>query len=284
MTPTARIVIVNYNGGDFIHTAVESATSQTVACDVVVVDNASTDGSPETIARTFPQARLLSTGANLGFANAANVGAFDRSSPRPPYVAFLNPDAHAVPEWIERTTQWMERENVDIASSVVSGIPGEAFFAGGRWLPWVGATIPRRAYAGVATDWVSGCAMVARFDAFAALSGFDSEYFLYSEDVDLSLRARRAGMRLGVYGETLVAHPEEGRSTGRNGRLFKHRISYIAKGRIMRRFAGPWLPSALLFQLLVSPGLNGWTPREYPVLMKSMLRGVFVEKSAYKPQ
>jgi hypothetical protein len=97
---------------------------------------------------------------------------------------------------------------------------------------------------------------------------------LYYEDADLSLRASAIGMRLGVYSEALVAHPEEGRSAAALGPLQKRCIGLQSKGRLVRRFTPAFaLPSALLFQCLVSPAINGASAREYPTLVRAFLRG-----------
>jgi N-acetylglucosaminyl-diphospho-decaprenol L-rhamnosyltransferase len=216
--------------------------------------------------------RIVDTGGNLGFGRAATIGAFAQPA-QYEYVAFLNPDARARGDWIERITEWMEREGVDVGSSVVSG-GAQPFFAGGRWLAYLGAAVRLAMYAGERTEWVSGCAMVARRTAFETLGGFDPAYFLYYEDVDLSLRARSRGMRLGMHPDALVAHPEEGRSTNRFGSLRKRCFGLRSKGHLVRRFVPlPALPSALLFQCLVSPAFNGAGLREYPALVRAFLSG-----------
>ncbi len=268
----ARIVIVNHNDGAFIASAIESALAQSVPCEVLLVDNGSTDGSVAMIETRYPPVRIVQTNANLGFAAATTIGAF--SDPREyEYVAFLNPDASAQPQWIERMCSWMEGEGIEVASSVVSG-GDRPFFAGGTWQPFLGSAVKRFAYVGERTDWVSGCAMVVRRETFETLGGFDRSYFLYYEDVDLSLRAAARGVRIGVYREALVAHPEEGRTTGRVGSLQKRCNGLRSKGKVVRRFV-PFsaMPTALLFQCIVSPALNGASLREYPALVRAFIEG-----------
>jgi len=116
--------------------------------------------------------------------------------------------------------------------------------------------------------------MLARAPLFERLGDFDPGYFLFSEDVDLCLRAAATGARIGVFEEPLVAHPEPGMSSNELGMLRKHRIAMESKGRLLRRFSrGLAMPSALLFQLLVSPGINGASLREYPALASALLEG-----------
>jgi GT2 family glycosyltransferase len=268
----ARIVIVNYNGDDFVARAVDSALAQTLACEVIVVDNASSDGSAASIESRYPSVRLVQAGSNLGFGAAATIGAF--LEPRAyEYVAFLNSDAIAQPAWIERLCSWMACEGVGVGSSIVSGTK-RPFFAGGTWRPFLGSALKRSAFVGERSQWISGCAMVVRRETFEELGGFDASYFLYYEDVDLSLRAAARAIRLGVYPEALVAHPQEGRSADRLGLLNKRCIGLRSKGRLVRRFVPlAALPTAMLFQCLVSPAVNGASMREYPVLVRAFVHG-----------
>ena len=273
MSGKPRIVIVNYNGAAFVGAAVESALHQTTSCEIVVVDNASTDNSHDVLQRY--DVRLVENERNTGFAMAANTGAFLQTENVPPYIAFLNPDAIAETTWIERIVAWMESRSIAFASSVVAG--GERpFFSGGRWLPWLGAAVTCYSYTGERTAWVSGCALVARRESFEAVGGFDGRYFLYFEDVDLSLRARRQGFTLGVNPESLVSHPAHGRSTNQLGQMRKYAIGYYSKGAMLRRFLGPlqWLTAAP-FQLILSPLMEGASPKLLPTTARAFLRGVF---------
>jgi len=273
--PRARIVIVNYNGAGYIAAAIESALGQSAPCEVVVVDNASSDDSIGKISTQFPSVRIVQSPVNLGFGAGANLGA---SGCECEYVALLNPDAVATPQWIERITTWMSGRNVDFASSIVSG-NGMPFFAGGRWSPPLGAALS--AHRGEQTDWISGCALVARTRAFAVLNGFDPQFFLYCEDVDLCLRAREKEMRLRLYAEPLVHHPSHGMSTDRMGRGRKLCIAYASKGRLIRRHVrGLRILSAIAFQVLVSPAANGVSWRDYPAVVSAFLSGVRIGSKA----
>ncbi len=273
MSSRTRVVIVTYNAGDFVDASIDSTLAQTVACEAIVVDNASTDGSIERLRAKYPQLTILSKSENGGFGSGVNAGVLYDTGARPDFIALLNPDAAAAPDWIERMTAWMEERGVDLASSVVQG-DGRAFFAGGSWVPFLGLPRTHFTYAGERADWVSGCAMVVRTALFDRLGGFDPGYFLYSEDVDFSMRAAALGAVLGVYEEPLVSHPEPGRSTNTLGSARKHRISMASKGRLLRRFSrGIAMPSAVLFQTLVSPALNGASLRDYPSLARAFLEG-----------
>jgi GT2 family glycosyltransferase len=268
-----RIVIVNTNDGAFVDMSIDSALAQTVPCEIVLVDNDTTDGSIERLRAEHPELRIVPSGGNKGYSHAASVGGFADTGQRPEFIATLNPDAVARPDWIERMIAWMDEGKVDVASSVVAG-EETAFFAGGRWLPYLGVAQTRFSFDGESAHWVSGCAMIVRTAVFERLSGFDAAYFLYSEDVDFCLRAAESGARVSVYEEPLVAHPEPGKSTNRFGSLRKHCIVMESKGKLARRFSrGLAMPSAVLFQLLVSPALNGASLRDYPALARAFLEG-----------
>jgi len=273
MSPRTRIVIVTYNAGDFVDASITSALAQTAPCEVVIVDNASTDGSIERLRARYPNLPIATNPENYGFAQAVNTGVRLNTGSRPEFVATLNPDAEARPDWIERMTAWMDERAVDVASSVVLGNSG-AFFAGGSWLPFLGLARTHASFAGESAQWVSGCAMLVRADLFERVGGFDERYFLYSEDVDFCMRAAALGARLGVYEEPLVDHPEPGKSSSALGSLRKQRIAMTSKGLLLRRFSrGIAMPSAVLFQVLISPALNGASLRDYPVLARSFLEG-----------
>jgi hypothetical protein len=273
MSARTRIVIVTYNAGAFVDAAIDSALAQTVRCEVVIVDNASTDGSIERVRARYPGVKILERRENSGFAHAVNAGARLDTGNRPDFVALLNPDAVARPDWIESLTTWMSDRSIDVASSVVTQ-GATTFFAGGSWRPFLGLAQTHFTYSGERAHWVSGCAMVVRTERFAALGGFDEGYFLYSEDVDFCMRAAADGARIGVCERQLVDHPQPGTSTNELGAQRKRRIAIVSRGRLLRRFSrGVALPSAALFQVLISPALNGASLREYPALARAFLEG-----------
>jgi N-acetylglucosaminyl-diphospho-decaprenol L-rhamnosyltransferase len=274
LSALTRIVVVTYNAaGGFVDAAIESALAQTAACEVVIVDNASSDGSIERLRARFANVTIVVRAENSGFAHAVNAGVALETGRRPEFVALLNPDAHALPDWIETMTAWMGDRSIDLASSVVSA-GASTFFAGGSWRPYLGLAQTHFSFAGERAQWVSGCAMIVRTELFERIGGFDERYFLYSEDVDFSMRAAAAGAHLGVHEKSLVDHPDPGKSTNALGALQKRRIAMTSRGRLLRRFSrGVSMPSAVLFQTLVSPALNGASLREYPVLARAFLEG-----------
>jgi GT2 family glycosyltransferase len=273
MSARTRIVIVTYNAGAFVGAAIDSALAQSEPCEVVIVDNASTDGSVERLRATYPNVAIVARDENSGFAHAVNDGVRFDTGNQPEFVALLNPDALARPDWIATVTSFLNERAIDLASSVVSE-GTSTFFAGGSWRPFLGLAQTHFSYTGERAQWVSGCAMIVRTELFERIGGFDESYFLYSEDVDFCMRASAAGARLGVYEKPLVDHPDPGKTTNALGAQRKRRIAMTSRGRLLRRFSrGLSLPSAVLFQVLVSPALNGASLREYPALIHAFLEG-----------
>lgn len=245
-----RVVIVNYNGGDFLAKAVESVRRQTVPCEVVVVDNASADESLDRLV-PFEALTILRSPRNLGFGAGVNFGARDAATP---FLATLNPDAVASPVWLERTIAWMVREHVELGTCLIGAGEGY-YFTGGTWNRWRGAAISCETPRDRRPDWINGCALIVARPLFERLRGFDEGYFLYSEDVDLSLRARSAGATLGVLGERLVEHEQHGRSAVSLGDR-KLPIAFVSRGRLVGRHVSPLArPLAFVIQALVVPAI-----------------------------
>ena len=127
----ARVIVVNYNGGDYVEHAVSSALRQTVPVEVVAVDNASEDGSVDTL-EGISGIKVIRCSSNLGFGAAINIGARGTAAP---FLAFLNPDAVGDANWIETLTLWMDQEHLDIACSLVRD-NGGFHFTRGLWVWW----------------------------------------------------------------------------------------------------------------------------------------------------
>src|SRR3954451_8069783 len=95
--PAVTVVVVTWQGAHLLPACLDSLRRQTIPHAVVVVDNASTDGTTELLATRFPEVTVIQTGGNLGFAGGAQTGL---EAARTPYDALLNNDAVAEPEWL----------------------------------------------------------------------------------------------------------------------------------------------------------------------------------------
>jgi GT2 family glycosyltransferase len=212
-------VVVNYNAGAELGRALESIAAElrSVGGEVVVVDNASSDGSHEVAART-PGVRLVRNADNVGFGRGVNQGIAASDTP---FVLIVNPDCRLLPGALETLRAEIERHpGCAIAGprilgpdggvqgsargdpDMLTGLFGRAS-ALRRVLPWlpvskrnvVDETIAATG-GSASVDWVSGACMLARRDALLSVGGFDERYFLYWEDADLCRRLRHAGYHI----------------------------------------------------------------------------------------
>jgi GT2 family glycosyltransferase len=212
--PKIAVIIVNANTGVHIERALTSLAKQTLApTRVIVVDNASTDGSPGEITKRFPSVELIRLERNVGFAAANNVGV--RAADDCEWVALVNPDAFPLSDWLAGLARAIERhpEYAFFGSRLVSADApslldgtGDVYHVSGlAWRRDHGrpATVAPRA-----GEIFSPCAAAAlyRRDAFLDVGGFDESYFCYFEDSDLAFRLRLAGHRCLYVPDAVVHH------------------------------------------------------------------------------
>jgi N-acetylglucosaminyl-diphospho-decaprenol L-rhamnosyltransferase len=216
----AAIVIVNYNGGALLANAVRSALEQDVrrgaegAFPVVVVDNASHDGSPEQLAVFGDRITLVRSHENIGYAGGNNL-AFARF-PEAQAFALLNPDAVAEPGWLAALLACAGRHpDWGVIASHIgnAAVPGVLDNVGHRMA--LDGTVRGRGrgesdqgqYAGERALMIaSGCALLLRGDAVRAAGGFDDSFFCYCDDVELCLRLNLLGYDTWYAPDARVAH------------------------------------------------------------------------------
>ncbi|MCB2228215.1 MAG: glycosyltransferase family 2 protein [Desulfarculaceae bacterium] len=242
-------VVVNYNGLPQVLDCLGSLQGQTMPPGrIVVVDNASRDGSPQAIKERFPQATLLAAPHNGGFAQGANLGlqaALDQGAEA---VWLLNPDAVARPRALAALLRALEDDpQAGAAASVL------LWAGGGRVQAWGGGNVSlltgrsRHLSAppsGQGPDYLCGGSLLLRAEALARVGLLDPGFPLYWEDADLSWRLRRAGWRLAVAPESLVEH-QHAAALGDNERAW-HRLYTYGSSRFFAKHAPlPWLPLGL---------------------------------------
>ena len=223
----ASVVIVSYNTRERLRACLESLYADIGghSIGVIVVDNASWDGSADMVAKDFPQVQLQRSDTNLGFAAGNNVG-FALARGR--YVILLNPDALIEAGAIEAAITRM-----DLATDV--GLAGGRLIdqhgvdqPSARQFPsllnefltlsGLAARFPKSRLFGrfdrtwadpsqaAEVDWVPGAFTIIRHDALKAIGPFDERFFLYYEEVDLCRRFRAAGWRIRYWPEIVVRH------------------------------------------------------------------------------
>ena len=255
-------VVVSYNSAADLPDCLRSLRSEGVT-DVVVVDNASADDSVEVVRHADADARIVQTGANLGFGTAANRGVALTSGD---HVLILNPDTVVEPGTVKALSEGLDRdaglaavgprlENVDgsLYPSVrrfpdLTVAFGHAFLG----LVWPGNPATRRYrmldwdhdQPSADVDWVSGACVLVRRTAFDMVGGFDEAFFMYVEDVDLCWRLGQAGWRIGYEPAGRVVH-----ALGGSSRMVPYRM--IAEHhRSLMRFVSKSSPRRGLLPLV----------------------------------
>jgi len=207
------VVIVNYNAGALLDRCLEAVARQQLhPARVIVVDNASSDGSPREIGARYPWVELIALTRNEGFAAANNRAA--EAAGDCEWLALLNPDAFPEPGWLDAL--WRAARAGDAASygsrMLRAGDPdqldgtGDVYHVSGLgWRRDHGTPASVQRDAG---EIFSPCAAAAlyRRDAFLAVGGFDERFFCYFEDIDLGFRLQLAGYRSRYVPGAVVAH------------------------------------------------------------------------------
>jgi N-acetylglucosaminyl-diphospho-decaprenol L-rhamnosyltransferase len=209
------IIIVSFNARADLERCLESlhAAPPATPHDIVVVDNASTDGSAAA-ARRWPDATVIEVGSNVGFAKANSIGI---KASRGTNLLLLNSDTIVPPGAIDRLLAELERQpDVAVAGPRLVDGDGRAELSFGRMIgPLNEFRQKRRARGGAVDaltkerqypDWVSGaCLLVRRADA-EAVGGLDERYFMYGEDVDFCAAIRARGRRILFTPDVEVVH------------------------------------------------------------------------------
>lgn len=223
-SPLVSVIVINYNGKEFLKDCLESIYGQTYHnFELIVVDNGSTDGSVQFIKEKFPDTILIENKENLGFAVANNQG-IEISKGK--YIALLNNDTVVDRDWLknlvttaesssENTGMWagkiLSLENPNIIDSVGGLIISNDGIAKGR------GRLERDIGQYDREEEVfipSACAALYRKRMFDEVGLFDEDFFAYCEDTDLGLRARLAGWKTISAPKAVVYHHYSG-TTGK---------------------------------------------------------------------
>jgi len=211
--PNCSVVIVNLNGLHHLKRCLPSIFRQDYPeYEVIVVDNASTDGSIEFLAREFPQVMLVRNKENLGYTGANNVG-FKHATGK--YIAVLNPDTKVEPNWLEELVNALEEDHHAAMATpkiLLMDYP-EKINTCGNDITFTGLTFCRgldqQADSYLETEIVSavsGAAFVIKRCILDHIGGFDENLFMYYEETDLSLRAMLAGYKCLFVPKSIIYH------------------------------------------------------------------------------
>lgn len=254
MTPRASVIVPLYNGRHLIEACLTSIPS---GVEIVVVDDCSSDGAPEFVAERFPGVTLVRNERNLGFGSTSNRGLHAASGE---IRIVLNSDARFTPGAMETLVATFDDPEVGVAGprlvfgdgshqtsaasfptlgSIVAGsfLLNDIYRAlrPGRRFRWELGMARADHLADRDVDWVKGACFAVRDACLAATGGFDEGYYMYVEETDLCLRARREGWRVRFVAGATVVHL----GGGSTGDPAVHARRYLAsERRFMHRAYG----------------------------------------------
>lgn len=294
--PTVPVtaVIVTYQSSKTIKRALEGARlcHDAQLLDVLIVDNNSTDGTREIIARESDWLRLIRSDKNNGFGRGCNIGVEAVASP---YTIFINPDAMIEPDALRIMLQFMAQHPAVgiVGPAIIEGdstLTAELQITGQRPTPWtvLGAALPFLKMRSISwpilpgseptrTGWVCGAMFMIRTELLKQLNGFDPRFFLYWEETDLCKRAEDMGFEIWALG-TALAHHIGGASSAQDktrigGCIAKHyfqsRYYYMVKHH-------GWLAATIAdageFVLIILRSLFGWLQGRPANLLRARLQ------------
>jgi GT2 family glycosyltransferase len=221
------IVLVNWNTKDLLLRCLQTIQEDTrsLSTEIIVVDNASSDGSVSAVRQQFPSVRIVENETNQGFARANNIGI---GLAHGNYVCLINSDVELIPECLPRMFHYMEDHrkigilgprvlNSDLtlqpscknaptlwttfcrAAGLDTLLPNSEFFASEQM-------VLRNLNRIRAVDIVSGCFWMVRAKALSQVGGLDETYFMYSEDKDWCVRFWKAGWQVVYFPEAQAIH------------------------------------------------------------------------------
>lgn len=269
--PIVSILVVSYNTREMTLECLGSLAAQTtIPYELIVVDNASSDGSAEAIAEAFPGVRLIASRENHGFAKANNLAALEA---RAPYLLLLNPDTVTLDHAVDRLVAFAERTpeagiwggrtlygdgslNAGSCNALQSlwgifcrttglavAFSSSALFNPENYGSWDRSTEREVGY-------VCGCFFLIRRAFWNRLGGFDPTFVMYGEETDLCCRARALGARPRITPEATIIH-YVGASTKR--RPNKDVLVLKAQVTLAKRYLPRWQQGPAVFLLGVRP-------------------------------
>ena len=212
MRPTLSVLIVSWNSREQLARTLPALLPELGEGDeLIVVDNDSADGTPEALAELAPRARLLRSGRNAGFAAACDEGA---ALARGELLVILNPDAAPLPGFGEAIRRpwvdgrgWAAWQALVAArgATEINSAGNPVHFTGLVWAGGHGRPIAEAPPPGEVTALSGACLAIPR-ETWERQGGFPAPFFLYHEDVDLSLRLRLGGGAVGIEPAAVVDH------------------------------------------------------------------------------
>jgi GT2 family glycosyltransferase len=258
--PRVAVILVNWNGRDITLECLKSLSSVSYPhMDLIVVDNASSDGSAEAIRAQYPNVTLLAMTDNLRFAGGNNAGIREALARGADMVLLLNNDTVVDARFLDHM---VARMNADPAFGMVApkiyyhDQPDRIWFAGGEISMWTGTMrhvgireTDRGQFDSVReVGYASGCCILVRAEVIRLIGMLDESYYMYTEDADWSMRTRQAGYTI-VYEPAARVWHKLSVSSGGHLSWYKLKNKFVSSMRFFWRY-GSWS------QRLVFPWLS----------------------------
>ncbi len=264
--PAITVVIVTHNSAGHIGATLTALAPQLGSSDeIVVVDNASSDDTLAVVGASGSDVRCAGAGANLGFAAACHMGARTGAAP---LLLFLNPDALPAESCLDRLRAVAAAQPSWAAWQALVTLPGGravnsdggvTHYLGFGWAGGLGRPVTD----GVGqahVSFASGAALMIRRTAWEATEGFDESYFMYGEDLDLSLRLWLTGSEVGIEPRARVEHDYEFAKGAQKWFFLERNRWSTVIADYPGALLGCVLPALLAFELALLPvaARQGW--------------------------
>ncbi len=279
------VIILNYNLHHFLYLCIDSVTQATsnIEAEIIVIDNASSDGSREGILTAFPEVIWLQNEQNLGFAKAYNK-AIDNA--RGEFVCILNPDTVIAEDTFYKLLNFAKKR-ADLGAIGCKLIDGKGVFLPESKRNQLSFNTALMKVFGIdynyynndltqdevgKTSVLVGAFMLLRTDIYKSLKGFDESFFMYGEDIDFSLRLIEAGLSNYYFGSATAIH-FKGESALKQG-AYRKNFYRAMKIFYVKHFRRNWFRNAVVFigEFLVHliPRQKVKTPNTtYPIILVS---------------
>lgn len=306
--PILSIIIVSWNVSRLLYDCLQSVVENKgeLAVEVIVVDSASSDDTPQMVAREFPWVKLIACDENVGFPKGNNVGMAEANGR---FVLLLNPDTQIIGDALQKMVTYLESHSEIglVGPKLLNGdgsiqssrrrfpTVGTAFFES-TWLQSLAPkSIMQRYYVQdmdddetAQVDWVVGACMLTRQEIVQGVGGMDEAYFMYSEELDWCRRIKQAGWDI-VYLPTAQVIHHYGQSS-EQAVTHRHINFNRAKLRYFRKYHGRVVAFVLRFFLLfnyltqiILEGLKGLVGHKRPLRWQRVHSYWQVVRSGLRP-
>lgn len=215
---SVAIILVNWNGLEFTKSCLQSLRKvdfQTFK--VILVDNGSQNQEGVTLKKAFPEIHLIENSRNLGFAGGNNVGIGFALEQGYSHVLLLNNDTEVEPDFLEEMLLKLAKNpHYGVVQPLILFLHDKKkiWSAGGKWIPNLGRAITLGdqepladfRFSKTELDWATGCCMLLTREAIVKAGLLHDQYFTYFEDVEWSLRIKKAGYGIGLAEKAVIYH------------------------------------------------------------------------------